>query len=106
MRLNTRLSTALDTLDVLHAELDTERRKNDRYLWMGLVQELQREKDEMKEVVELLIRKGEHFICTRPSPPWRSVPVRALISVTVERSGGNFDKWPTSKMYLPSPAGK
>ncbi|KAF9646528.1 hypothetical protein BDM02DRAFT_3188740 [Thelephora ganbajun] len=80
-KLNTRLSTALDTLDILHAELDAERRKNDKYLWMNLIQELQREKDEMKEVVELLIKR-------------------------VERSKGNFDRWPSAKMYLPTPAGR
>jgi hypothetical protein len=80
-RLNARLFTALDTLDILHAELDVERRKNDKYLWMNLIQELQREKDEMKEVVELLIRKGEFFILAIPSPLLRSIPVQMLNSV-------------------------
>jgi FtsZ-binding cell division protein ZapB len=56
-KLKTRLSNALETLDILQAELDAERRKNDKYLWMNLIQELQREKEEMKEVVELLIKK-------------------------------------------------
>ena len=64
MNLNTRLLTALDTLDILQAELDAERRKNDKYLWMSLIQELQREKEEMKEVVELLIRRGKLFVLT------------------------------------------
>jgi FtsZ-binding cell division protein ZapB len=61
-RINARLSTALDTLDILQAELDAERRKNDKHMWMNLIQELQREKDEMKEVVEFLIRKGKPFL--------------------------------------------
>ena len=64
MNLNARLLTALDTLDILQAELDTERRKNDKYLWMSLIQELQREKEEMKEVVELLISRGKLFVLT------------------------------------------
>ena len=53
--------SALDTLDTVQAELDAERRKNDKYVWMNLIQELQREKEEMKEVVELLIKKGKLF---------------------------------------------
>jgi hypothetical protein len=64
VNLNTRLLAALDTLDALQAELDAERRKNDKHLWMNLIQELQREKEEMKEVVELLIKRGKLFILT------------------------------------------
>lgn len=60
--LKTRLLNALDTLDVLQAELDAERRKNDKHLWMNLIQGLQREKEEMQEVVELLIKRGKLFI--------------------------------------------
>ena len=59
VNVNTRLLAALDTLDTLQAELDVERRKNDKHLWMNLVQELQREKEEMRDVVELLIKKGK-----------------------------------------------
>lgn len=59
--LRTRLSNTLDTLDTLQAELDAERRKNDKHLWMNLIQELQREKEEMQEVVESLIRRGKLF---------------------------------------------
>ena len=59
VNLNTRLLTTLDILDTLQAELDAERRKNDKHMWMHLIQELQREKEEMREVVELLIKKGK-----------------------------------------------
>jgi len=104
-RLNTRLLTALDTLDTLQAELDAERRKNDKYLWINLIQELQREKDEMKEVVELLIKRGK-FIWTGPPPLFWFISVRTFNSVPVERSKGNFDRWPSARMYLPTPAGK
>ena len=102
-RLNARLSTALDTLDILQAELDAERKKNEKNLWMNIVQELQREKDEMKEVVELLIRKGTR---PRPSQLLQSTPVRTLNPVPVERSRGNFDRWQYATMHLPCPAGK
>lgn len=71
---------------------------------MNLIQELQREKEEMQEVVESLIRRGELFLCARPSPPFRPTPVWSL--VLVERSKGNFERWPSSKMCLPIPAGK
>ena len=71
----------LDTHDILQAELDAERKKNEKNLWMNIVQELQRERDEMKEVVE-------------------------LNSVLVERSGGNFGRWQYATMHLPSPVGK
>ena len=64
--LNTRLLTALDTLDTLQAELDAERRKNDKHLWVNLIQELQREKEEMKDVVGLLLKRGKSFIPTDP----------------------------------------
>lgn len=61
-KLRTRLLNALETLDTLQAELDVERRNNDKHMWMNLIRDLQREKDEMKDVVELLIKKGEFFI--------------------------------------------
>lgn len=101
--LNTRLLTALDTLDTLQAELDTERRKNDKHLWVNLIQELQREKEEMKEVVELLLKKGKLFILAGLSPSFRLIPVR---TVPVQRSKGSFGRWPSANMYLPTPAGK
>jgi len=62
-KLKTRLFNALETLDILQVELDAERRKNDKHLWMNLIQELQREKEEMQEVVESLIKRGEPFLC-------------------------------------------
>lgn len=101
--LNTRLLTALDTLDTLQAELDAERRKNDKHLWVNLTQELQREKEEMKEVVELLINKGKLFILPGLSPLFRLIPVQ---TVPVQRSKGSFSRWPSASMYLPTPAGK
>lgn len=64
--LRTRLLNALETLDILQAELDAERRRNDKHLWMNLVQELQREKEEMREVVESLIKRGKPFIWAGP----------------------------------------
>ena len=67
-KLRTRLLNALETLDILQAELDTERRKDDKYMWMSLIQELQREKEEMQEVVESLIKKGKLFIRTGLPP--------------------------------------
>ena len=72
--LRTRLLNALETLDILQAELDVERRKNDKHLWMNLVQELQREKEEMREVVESLIRRGELSIRAALSPLFRFHP--------------------------------
>lgn len=101
--LNTRLLTALDTLDTLQAELDAERRRNDKHLWVHLIQELQREKEEMKEAVESLIKKGKCFILAGLCPLFRLNPLR---TVSVERSNGNFSRWPSAKMYLPTPAGK
>ena len=101
--LNTRFLTALDTLDTLQAELDAERRKNDKHMWVNLIQELQREKEEMKEVVELLIKKGKLFILTKLSPPFQLTPVR---TVQVQRSNGSFDGWTSAMMHLPTPAGK
>jgi hypothetical protein len=73
---------------------------------MNLVQELQREKEEMKEVVELLIRRGKLFVLAWLSPLSRFTPVQTFNSVLVERSKGNFDKWPSAKIHLPTPAGK
>jgi len=73
--LRTRLLNALETLDILQAELDAERRKNDKHLWMNLVQELQREKEEMREVVESLIKRGEFFIWAALSPLFWFTPV-------------------------------
>jgi len=104
--LNTRLLTALDTLDTLQVELDAERRKNDKYLWINLIQELQREKEDMKEAVELLIKRGKLFIWAGLSPLFLFISVRTFNSVLVERSKGNFDRWPSARMYLPTPAGK
>ena len=66
--LRTRLLNALETLDILQAELDAERRRNDKHLWMNLVQELQREKEEMREVVESLIKRGKLFSWAALSP--------------------------------------
>ena len=71
-KLKTRLLNALETLDILQAELDTERRKNDKCQWMNLTQELQRKNEEMQEVEEWLIKKG------KPPHPDRTIPAIPL----------------------------
>jgi hypothetical protein len=58
-----RLLSTLDTLDHVQSELGFERRRNDEELttrkaWKEKIKELERERDEMKEVVEILIKKG------------------------------------------------
>ena len=52
-----------DTLDRLQLELDSERRRNenvcvDREVWKERIRKLEVERDEMKELVEILIKKG------------------------------------------------
>ena len=74
----------LDTLNILQAELDVERKKNAKNLWMDIVQEVQRERDEMKEVVELLIWKGKLLTQTGQSQLLWYTHVQTLNSVLVE----------------------
>lgn len=71
-------------------------------LWVNIVQELQGEKDEMKEVLKLLVRKDRLLAWARPSQLLRPTPGRTFKLVPVERSKGNFGGWQSAAMHFTS----
>lgn len=65
--LNARIFSTLDTLDYLQLELDLERKRSHAYssaqaAWKEKLRELEGERDDMKQAVEMLIKQGTHFV--------------------------------------------
>lgn len=74
--------------------------------WVERLNQSEAEKDDMKQAIEMLIKKGAYCRSDNCCLEFTYNVILSLFVPQVERTNGDYRDWPRAKMYLPAPVGK